>query len=473
MAASRKSSRVALLQVCSFAVLLLIGAAAALTYLSASIVGNERVAAVIVPRLRQVHAAVMTYLCLIPGIPAAIGGLILPKLVGQRCTATRLAWASLISYWGGAIVIVISAASGGIDDGISYFAHFSRSGPVASLGVAVGVFLVGLSCGLNGLHAIKNVRSLHSETSHWRHLPPLAFVLCVVGAIHLVLLPVQGLTVTLMLLERLGVHSFFDPSRGGDALLLRQMSWFYLHPLMLVAVLPALGLIGHVFDHHSMSKRSTRSTTLHAVVVFSILSFVSWGTHLIGTGQGALMSTLTSVFNMLLVLPLWVLFVNCLATVRCIRNDDCATVSLAATALLILGAGLLMGLVASMPGLNSFLVGSQFAVGQSHLVGSAICIVSLLAGIRFLWGGAVINKMSAFPFGIVATMTVMGLCMAFVVQLVVGIHEVSGRQLGEAVVRHSRQLFYSSLFTSGVGLFTIAALLVRGAFNKPDVGAQN
>ena len=462
LAGPSTTTRFAYAHLCAFALLLLLGTVAAFVALFiASAPKHHPLTDDLGVRFRHLHAAVMTYLCLIPGVPVALSGLLLPKVVGyEHFQSIRLARASLIAYSLAAVTIIISVLSGGIDSGISYFAAYSRSGHFAAIGVAIGVLLVGIACAFNGLQAITVVRSLLSDRSRSRKVPFLASMFCLNGTVHIFLLPVQCLTITLMLVERFGRHSFFDPSRGGNAILLRQISWFYLHPVMLVSILPAVGLIGYVIDQVSTKEGAAHSMLVRSGLAVSILGLFTWGVHLLQAGVSPLLSTLSSALNLLLMVPVSLLIADCLAAMGTIKNEDRFSAVFAMSALLMLSLGLLAGVAPSLLGVNSSLHGTDFIVGHVHLVGSATCILSVLAGLNSLRGGSAGDKRPTYLVLGVSICSILALFVTFALQLIEGINEAHGQHVGGATSRHWSILFQSSSIISCAGLLTISILFV-------------
>jgi cytochrome c oxidase subunit 1 len=268
-----------------------------------------------VVRARQLHSAIMTYLCLIPGVPAALGAVLLPRLLGQKHFASNnYALASLIVYWVAAVVIVVSALGGGGASGILHSATYSSRGPVASIGVAVGVLLVGVSCSLNGIFAIKATAHWFFDGSRTRRLSPVVSTVCINGIMHLLLLPVQCLIVTLILQKHFGIRSLFDPSNGTDPMLLRQLSWFYLHPLMTVALFPAFGLVDYAIEGNVAKNRPERAPAsavlLHSTMIAAILGCLTSGLHLLQAGLSPWLSTVTSSLSVFLIVPFGLSFAH-------------------------------------------------------------------------------------------------------------------------------------------------------------------
>jgi len=411
-----------------------------------------------VARARHLHAAILTYLCMIPGVPAALGGVLLPRLLGQKhCANNRYALASLVVYWSAAVVIAVSVLGGGCDSGILYSATYRSSGFLASVGVAVGVLLMGLSCSLNGIFAIRATANWLLDGARTRWMPPVASAVCINGIMHLLLLPVQCLTVTLMFQRHFGIRSFFDPSNGADPMLLRQVSWFYLHPLMVVALFPVFGLIDYAIESNlamsSSVKAPASAVLLYSTIIGAVLGCFTSGTHLLQAGLSPWLSTMTSSLSLLLVVPFGLSFAHIHGKLCAVRNPTSAPVWLASCALLMLGLGICAAAPLAILGVNSALQGTEFVVGQFHFLGSAVCILSVISGGIVLWGGAQQPASTASLVEKIGIATAGALIFTFSFQLLAGISEAQHRSLGG--VTHRR---WSVLIEFG-SLIAVAGLL--------------
>ena len=334
-------------------------------------------------RCRQLHAAMLLYLCVIPGVPVALSDMLIPKLLGRAYGQfKRLPAASLLTYWSAALIIIAAVLTGGIDAGVSYFAVYSRRGHLAALAIAVGVLLIGITCALKGLQSIFAVRSYLAKRSHASHVPGLAYILCIAGVVQLGLLPAQCLTIGMMVAERYTRHAFFDPNRGGDAILLRRLSWFYLHPMLVVAALPAIGLVWHVYGHFSR-RRTADSRLVHLAAVAAVMCLFTWGENLACAAQSPLVTVLAMVFGSLTVVLLGLQLAQALALARDVPNADYLTITLCAGAAILLALGICTGLVSSLPAVGQSMHATDFVASHVHVFGSAICIPCVLVGVHF------------------------------------------------------------------------------------------
>jgi cytochrome c oxidase subunit 1 len=79
-------------------------------------------------RAFTLHGAIMTFLVIIPAIPAVLGNFILPLLIGAKDVAfPRLNLASLYVYWIGAAMAVSTLVLGGVDTGWTFYTPYSTT----------------------------------------------------------------------------------------------------------------------------------------------------------------------------------------------------------------------------------------------------------------------------------------------------------------------------------------------------------
>ncbi|MCH5372959.1 MAG: cbb3-type cytochrome c oxidase subunit I, partial [Planctomycetes bacterium] len=75
-----------------------------------------------------VHGAVMIFLFIIPGIPAALGNFVLPLMLGAKDVAfPRMNLFSFYLWVGGAIFFLAALAIGGLDTGWTFYTPYSTT----------------------------------------------------------------------------------------------------------------------------------------------------------------------------------------------------------------------------------------------------------------------------------------------------------------------------------------------------------
>ncbi|MCA9415257.1 MAG: cbb3-type cytochrome c oxidase subunit I, partial [Candidatus Omnitrophica bacterium] len=99
------------------------------------------------------HGAIMTFLVIIPGIPAALGNFVLPMMLGAKDVAfPRLNLASWYLWVTGAIFAVTSLVMSAADTGWTFYTPYSTTTQTAVIPMTIGAFILGFSSIFTGLN---------------------------------------------------------------------------------------------------------------------------------------------------------------------------------------------------------------------------------------------------------------------------------------------------------------------------------
>ena len=193
-----------------------------------------------------VHGVIMIFMFVMPGLPAVFGNFFLPIMIGAKDVSfPRLNLLSWYFFLAGAALVVSSlfTGNGPPDTGWTFYAPFSlKSGTNITLGV-FGAFVLGFSSILTGLNFITTIHRLRAPGMTWHRMPLFAWSLYGTAWIQLLATPIVGITLLLIIAERLFGIGVFDPAKGGDPLLYQHLFWIYSHPAVYIMILPAMGAI--------------------------------------------------------------------------------------------------------------------------------------------------------------------------------------------------------------------------------------
>ncbi len=122
------------------------------------------------------HGAIMVFMVLIPGIPAALGNFVLPIMLGAKDVAfPRLNLASYYFYVGGAVFMLSSLALNGVDTGWTFYTPYSIRTATSVIAVVFGVFLLGFSSIFTGLNFMVTIHKLRPTGMTWFRIPLFAW----------------------------------------------------------------------------------------------------------------------------------------------------------------------------------------------------------------------------------------------------------------------------------------------------------
>jgi cytochrome c oxidase subunit 1 len=177
------------------------------------------------------HGAIMTFMVIIPGVPAFLGNFVLPLQLGAKDVAfprvNLLSWYCLVI---GAAIAFTSLIFSGADTGWTFYTPYSIDTDNGTVWLVAGAFVMGFSSILTGLNFIATVHKLRAPGMSFFRMPLFVWGLYSTAIIQVLATPVLGITLLLLVGERLLGIGIFDPTLGGDPVLFQHFFWFYSHP---------------------------------------------------------------------------------------------------------------------------------------------------------------------------------------------------------------------------------------------------
>ncbi len=266
-------------------------------------------------RVFTLHGAIMVFLFIIPSIPAALGNFMLPLMIGAKDVAfPRLNLLSYYIYVFGAIMAVGSIVIGAVDTGWTFYTPYSTttSGAVGMMSMAV--FILGFSSIFTGINFIATIHKLRAPGMGWFQMPLFCWGIYATAIIQVLATPVLGITMVLLLMERLFQIGIFDPKIGGDPVLFQHFFWFYSHPAVYIMILPGMAIISEIIPTFSKKTIFGYRAIAFSSVAIALIGFLVWGHHMFVSGQSELATTIFSVLTFLVAIPSGIKVFNWVAT---------------------------------------------------------------------------------------------------------------------------------------------------------------
>jgi cytochrome c oxidase subunit 1 len=379
-------------------------------------------------QLFTLHGAVMIFLFVIPGIPAAIGNFVLPVMLGAKDVAfPRLNLASWYLYVIGAVFALVSIALGAVDTGWTFYTPYSTETSTSVVPITLGAFILGFSSILTGLNFIVTIHKLRPAGMGWFKMPLMLWGLYATAIIQVLATPVLGITLLLLIIERVLGVGIFDPALGGDPVLYQHFFWFYSHPAVYIMILPAMGVISELVSVHSRKHIFGYHFIAYSSIAIAFLSFLVWGHHMYTSGQSALASTIFSLLTFSVAIPSAVKVFNWLATMFR-GNIQLTTPMLYALGFIFLfGIGGLTGLFLGSLAVDVHLHDTYFVVSHFHYTMFGGPVMALI-GALFHWWPKITGKMySEFMGRLSALVVFVGFNITFFPQFMLGVHGMPRR----------------------------------------------
>jgi len=412
------------------------------------------------------HGAVMIFLVIIPGIPAALGNFVLPLMLGAKDVAfPRLNLVSYYLYVIGALFALLSIVLGSVDTGWTFYTPYSTETNTAVVPIVLGAFILGFSSIFTGLNFIVTIHKLRPPGMTWFKLPLFLWALYATAIIQVLATPVLGITLLLLIIERtLGV-GIFNPDLGGDPVLFQHFFWFYSHPAVYIMILPAMGVITEVVPVFSRKHIFGYKFIAFSSVAIAVLGFLVWGHHMYTSGQSGIANMIFSALTFSVSIPSAIKVFNWLATMWKGSISLRTPMLYALSFIFLFGIGGLTGLFLGALATDIHLHDTYFVVAHFHYVMMGSAMIAFFAGLHYWWP-KITGRMYSEKWGAIGAMLVfVGFNATFFVQFIMGAKGMPRRYydyLPEYYVYHLISSIGSYILA--IGFVVMAVYLVHSLF---------
>ena len=331
------------------------------------------------------HGAIMVFIVIIPGIPAALGNFVLPLMLGAKDVAfPRINLMSFYFWCAGVVLALTSLVLGGVDTGWTFYTPYSTTTNTAVIPVVAGAFMLGFSSIFTGLNFIVTIHKLRPPEMGWFKMPLLLWAIYSTGIVQILATPVLGITLLLLIVERAVGIGIFDPALGGDPVLFQHFFWFYSHPAVYIMILPAMGVMSELLTVFSRRHIFGYSFIAYSSVAIAVFGFLVWGHHLFVSGQSNLLNTIFSAITFSVAVPSAIKVFNWLATLYKGSINLKTPMIYALGFIWIFGIGGLTGLFLGTLATDVHLHDTYFVVAHFHFV-MAGTIFTFFGAVHYWW----------------------------------------------------------------------------------------
>jgi cytochrome c oxidase subunit 1 len=425
-------------------------------------------------QLFTLHGAIMVFLVIIPGVPAALGNIIMPLQLGAKDVAfPRLNLFSYHLWLIGAALMLTSLVVNAVDTGWTFYAPYSTTTATAVTPAAFGAFVLGFSSIFTGLNFIVTIHKMRPPGMTFFRMPLFVWALYATALIQVLATPVIGITLLMMIVERTFGIGIFDPALGGDPVLFQHFFWFYSHPAVYIMIVPAFGVISEIIPVFSRKRMFGYKFIAISSLAIAFLGFLVWGHHMFVSGQSVLAGTIFSAITFLIAVPTAIKVFNWIATMyKGVIHVE--TPMLYALAFLwVFTIGGLTGIFLAVMSVDVHLHDTYFVVAHFHYVMMGGAITALMGGIHYWWPKAFGRTYNEKLGQIAATLVFIGLNVTFFPQFVLGTRGMPRRYynyLPEFQGLH--QLSTIGAFILGSGFLLTATYLISSLKKKADAPAN-
>ncbi len=367
------------------------------------------------------HGIVMVFLFIIPSIPAALGNFFLPIMLGAKDVAfPRLNLASFYLWVAGAVFTIVAILSKGVDTGWTFYTPYSVQSQTSVIWMGLGIFILGFSSIFTGLNFVVTIHKLRMPGMGWFDMPLFIWALYGTAIIQVLATPVLGITLLLLVAERLLHIGIFDPGLGGDPVLFQHFFWFYSHPAVYIMILPGMGIISEVISAFARRHIFGYRFIAFSSIAIAVLGFLVWGHHMFVSGQSELSTMIFSFLTFFVAIPSAIKMFNWTATLYKGSIALDAPMLYALAFMFLFSIGGLTGIFLGALSVDVHLHDTYFVVAHFHYVMMGGTVMAFLAGLHFWWPKMTGRMYSERLARVGALLVFAGFNVTFLTQFVLG-----------------------------------------------------
>lgn len=380
------------------------------------------------------HGVMMLFLFAIPMLEG-VAVYLLPKMLGARDFAfPRLTAFSYWCYLFGASILTGALLLGVAPDG-GWFMYTPLSSNTYTPGVNADVWLLGvtfveISALSFAVEIVVSILKMRAPGMSIDRMPIFGWYMLVTALMMLVAFPPLILASILLEVERAFGLPFFDPTRGGDALLWQHLFWLFGHPDVYIIFLPMAGALSTMIPVFAGRALVGYRIIVVAIVGMGFLSFGIWVHHMFTVGIPHLALAFFSAGSAIVAVPTAVQMFAWLATLGTTRPRWDLPMLYIFGFFFVFVLGGLTGVMLAMVPFDWQAHDTYFVVAHLHYVAAGSFLFPLIAALYYwlpLLTGRVADKRLAVP---AFWLTFIGFNLTFFIMHLVGLRGMPRRIYG-------------------------------------------
>jgi cytochrome c oxidase subunit I len=412
--------------------------------------------------LFTIHGTTMIFLFIVP-FWAGLANYLVPLMIGARDMAfPRL---NALSYWlflfGGLTMFLSFFANGGAAKSGWYSypplsEKFFSPGSGQDLWI-LSLHLVAISSLVGAINFICTIHNMRAPGMSWMRLPLFVWAIEVYSILLVIVLPVIGVALTFLLLDRQAGTHFYLPDQGGSALLYQHLFWFFGHPEVYIIILPGMGVISEVIPVFSRKPIFGYKAIAFSTVAIGFYSMLVWAHHMFSVGLPNFLNVFFMLSSMVIAVPTGVKIFNWIATTwrGNLIFDTALLWALGFVAVFTIG-GLSGIFLAAFP-VDWQVTDTYYVVAHMHYVMFGGGVFAVFAGLYYWWpklfGRLLDERLGKIHFWLVF----IGFNLTFFPQHMLGLMGMPRRNFTYS--EHGLTQAYNLLSTIGSGVMTIGMLV--------------
>ena len=364
--------------------------------------------------LLTMHGTIMVFFVLTTAPQGGFGNYFLPIQIGAPDMAFPVL--NMLSFWttflGFIVLLAAFFVTGGAPlHGWTGYAPLSalRSMPGEELGAdlwitSIAIFCIGALMG--ALNFITTTLDMRAKGMTMMKMPLTVwawFITAILGLLAFGVLLSAGI---LLLMDRNLGTSFFVPlvtlngqltgHKGGSPLLWQHLFWFFGHPEVYIAILPAMGLCSQLLSVFSRKPIFGYKAMVYAMLAIGFLGFMVWGHHMFMSGMSPYSAFAFSILTMGIGVPSAIKTFNWLGTIWGGRIRFTSPMLFAIGFVSLFVTGGISGPFLAQPVLDIYLHETYFVIAHFHLIMGVASIFGIFAA-TYYWFPKMFGRMMNEP----------------------------------------------------------------------------
>ena len=426
------------------------------------------------------HGTLMVFFVLSTVPQAGFGTFFLPLQLGAsnmafpRLTAAGF-WTALTSFL--ILMAAFFAPGGAPGAGWTQYPPLSAlasAGPGQGMGTDLWLVSIGLFC----LSSLMSAGGFVATTIRhrtpgmtWMRMPLTCWSWFVTSILILLAFGILLAAVILLMLDRHAGTSFFLPGgllvsgkaiahSGGSPLLWQHLFWFFGHPEVYIAILPAMGVTSHLLSVFARKPVFGYKAMVGATLAIGALGFMVWGHHMFVSGMNPYAGFAFSTLTTAIAVPSAIKTFNWVATLYGGRVRYATPLLFSAGFVSLFITGGLTGPILAQPALDTYLHDTYFVVAHFHLIMAMAGLFAIFSATYFwfprMFGRMMNERLGRLHFWI----TLFGAYAVFVPMHLLGIAGHPRRYSDLSGVQYVAAMAPLQKFITLAAIVTIAGQLI-------------
>src|SRR5258708_9660405 len=361
--------------------------------------------------LLTMHGTIMVFFVLTTAPQGGFGNYFLPIQIGAADMAFPVI--NMLSFWVTFLAYIVMLSAFFVTGvaplhgwtGYPPLSALPSAGPGEGLGADLWVISIALFCIgalLSAFNFITTTLDMRARGMSLVRMPLTCLAWFITAILELLAFGVLLAAGILLLLDRNAGTSFFVPlvtvngqlagHKGGSPLLWQHLFWFFGHPEVYIAILPAMGLCSQLVSVFSRKPIFVYKAMVYAMLSIGLLGFMVWGHHMFMSGMSPYSAFAFSIMTMAIGVPSAIKTFNWLGTLRRLRIRLYSPMLFAIGFVSLFVSGGISGPFLAQPVLDIPLHDTYFVTGHFHLIMGVASIFGIFAA-TYYWFPKMFGRM--------------------------------------------------------------------------------